>query len=80
MEAEIPKIQWKTIIFKAHFETASVHYWIFIFIETLKKGELITDFDDTIFNFNLEKTVVYKDKSITFILWSDIEIKVEAGE
>ena len=51
-----------------------------IFIETLKKGELITDFDDAIFNFNLEKAVVYKDKSITFIFLSGIEIKVEAGE
>ena len=80
MEAEILKIQWKTIIFKAHFETAGVHYWIFIFIETLKKGELITDFDDAIFNFNLEKAAVHKDKSITFIFLSGIEIKVEAGE
>ena len=26
-----------------------------IFIETLKKGELIIDFDEAIFNFNLEK-------------------------
>ena len=51
-----------------------------IFIETLKKSELITDFDDAIFNFNLEKAVVYKDKSITFIFLSGIEIKVEAGE
>lgn len=51
-----------------------------IFIETLKKGELITDFDDAIFNFNLEKAVVHKDKSITFIFLSGIEIKVEAGE
>ena len=50
------------------------------FIETLKKGELITDFDDAIFNFNLEKAEVHKDKSITFIFLSGIEIKVEAGE
>ncbi|MBO8427536.1 MAG: hypothetical protein IAC58_03160 [Firmicutes bacterium] len=50
------------------------------FIETLKKGELITDFDDAVLNFNLEKAVVHKDKSITFIFLSGIEIKVEAGE
>ena len=50
------------------------------FIETLKKGELITEFADAIFNFNLEKAVVHKDKSITFIFLSGIEIKVEAGE
>ena len=51
-----------------------------IFIKTLKKGELITDFDEAIFNFNLEKAIVHKDKSITFILLSGIEIKVESGE
>ena len=51
-----------------------------MFIETLKKGELIADFDEAIFNFNLEKAVVHKDKSITFIFLSGIEIKVEAGE
>ncbi len=28
-----------------------------VFIETLKKGELITDFDGAIFNFNLEKAI-----------------------
>ena len=31
-----------------------------IFIETLKKGELITDFDEAIFNFNLEKAIGHK--------------------
>ena len=31
-----------------------------IFIETLKKGEFITDFDEAIFNFNLEKAIVIK--------------------
>ena len=40
------------------------------FIENLKKGELITDFDEAIFNFNLEKAIVHKDKSITFKFYS----------
>lgn len=51
-----------------------------IFIETLKKGELITDFDEVIFNFNLEKAIVHKDKSITFKFYSDYEAKIKAEE
>lgn len=50
------------------------------FIEMLKKGEVQFEWDETIFNFTLEKAVVHKDKSITFIFLSGIEIKVEAGE
>lgn len=51
-----------------------------IFIETLKKGELITDFDETIFNFNLEKAIVHKDKSITFKFYSGFETTIKTGE
>ena len=51
-----------------------------IFIETLKKGELITDFDEAIFNFNLEKAIVHKDKSITFKFYSGFEITIKAEE
>ena len=47
-----------------------------IFIETLKKGELITDFDEVIFNFNLEKAIVHKDKLITFKFYSGFETTI----
>lgn len=51
-----------------------------IFIETLKKGELITDFDEAIFNFNLDKAIVHKDKSITFKFYSGFETTIKAEE
>ena len=51
-----------------------------IFIETLKKGELITAFDEAIFNFNLEKAIVHKDKSITFKFYSGFETTIKAEE
>ena len=51
-----------------------------IFIETLKKGELITDFDEAIFNFNLEKAIVHKDKSKTFKIYSGFETTIKAEE
>ena len=51
-----------------------------IFIETLKKGELITDFDEAIFNFNLEKAIVHKDKSITFKFYSGFETTIKTEE
>ena len=51
-----------------------------VFIETLKKGELITDFDEAIFNFNLEKAIVHKDKSITFKFYSGFETTIKAEE
>ena len=51
-----------------------------IFIETLKRGELITDFDEAIFNFNLEKAIVHKDKSITFKFYSGFETTIKAEE
>lgn len=50
------------------------------FIENLKKSEIITDFDETIFNFNLEKAIVYKDKSITFNFYSEFETMIKAEE
>ena len=51
-----------------------------VFIETLKKGELITDFDEAIFNFNLEKAIVHKDKSITFKFYSGFETTIKGEE
>lgn len=50
------------------------------FIEQFKKSKYIQEWDEMIFNFTFEKAVVHKDKSITFIFLSGIEIKVEAGE
>ena len=38
-----------------------------IFIETLKKGELITEWGETIFNFNLEKAIVHCQSRISFV-------------
>ena len=51
-----------------------------VFIETLKRGEVITDFDEAIFNFNLEKAIVHKDKSITFKFYSGFETTIKAEE
>lgn len=51
-----------------------------IFIETLKKDELITDFGEAIFNFNLEKAIVHKDKLITFKFYSGFETTIKAEE
>ncbi len=50
------------------------------FIENLKKSEIITDFDETIFNFNLEKAIVHKDKSITFNFYSEFETTIKSEE
>ena len=50
------------------------------FIELFKKSDYIQEWDERIFNFTLEKAVVHKDKSITFVFLSGIQIKVEAGE
>lgn len=50
------------------------------FIENLKKSEIITDFDEAIFNFNLEKAIVHKDKSITFNFYSEFETAIKAEE
>lgn len=45
-----------------------------------EKGELITDFDEAIFNFNLEKAIVHKDKSITFKFYSGFETTLKPEE
>ena len=50
------------------------------FIEILKKGEAQFEWDETIFNFTLEKAVVHKDKSITFKLFSWYEMTIKAEE
>ena len=46
------------------------------FIETLKKGEILLEWDDGIFNFTLEKAIVHKDKSITFKFYSGYELTI----
>lgn len=46
------------------------------FIETLKKGEILLEWDDGIFNFTLEKAIVHKDKSITFKFYSGYEVTI----
>lgn len=43
------------------------------FIETLKKGEILFEWDDAIFNFTLEKAIVHKDKTITFKFYTGFE-------
>ena len=48
------------------------------FIETLKKGEILLEWDDGIFNFTLEKAIVHKDKSITFKFYSGYEVTIKA--
>ena len=50
------------------------------FIETLKKGEILLERDDGIFNFTLEKAVVHKDKSITFNFYTGYEGTIKAEE
>ena len=51
-----------------------------VFIETLKRSEVITDFDEAIFNFNLEKAIIHKDKSIIFKFYSGYETTIKAEE
>ena len=50
------------------------------FIETLKKGEILLEWDDGIFNFTLEKAIVHKDKSITFKFYTGFETTLKAEE
>ena len=50
------------------------------FIEMLKKGEAQFEWDETIFNFTLEKAVVHKDKSIIFKFYSGYETTIKAEE
>ena len=50
-----------------------------IFINMLRKGEAQFEWDDTIFNFTLEKASVHKDKLTAFKFYSCYEstIKIE---
>ena len=50
------------------------------FIETLKSGDILLEWDDGIFNFTLEKAVVHKDKSITFKFYTGFETTLKAVE
>ena len=50
------------------------------FIETLKKGDILLEWDDGIFNFTLEKAVVHRDKSITFKFYSGFKTTLKAEE
>lgn len=43
----------------------------------LKKGEAQFEWDETIFNFTLEKAAVHKDKSITFKFYSGYEVTIK---
>ena len=50
------------------------------FIEILKKGEAQFEWDETIFNFTLEKAVVHKDKSTTFKFYTGFETTIKTEE
>ena len=47
------------------------------FVSLLRKGEALTKWDEVIFNLTLEKAVVHKDRSITFVFLSGNEVTVE---
>ena len=49
------------------------------FISTLKdKVDVISEFDEELFNIMVDKAVVHRDKSIEFIFNSGYKVKVEA--
>ena len=50
------------------------------FLKTLKNEQVLFQLDDGIFNFNLEKAVVNKDKSITFKSYKWFEIMITPEE
>ena len=50
------------------------------FLKTLKNEQILFQLDDGIFNFNLEKAVVNKDKSITFKSYTWFEIMINPEE
>lgn len=50
------------------------------FLTILRKGEQAFSWDETIFNFVLEKGIAHKDKSITFKFYSGYEVTIKAGE
>lgn len=54
---------------------------ILVFNNTLKKQPLVLEeWDDTIWSVMVEKGIVHRDGSITFVFYNGIEIKVEAFE
>lgn len=51
------------------------------FITSLKdKEDVITEFDEGLFNIMINKAVVYRNRSIECIFNSGYKVKVEAGE
>lgn len=46
------------------------------FIELIRKDETLTEFDERIFNFLLDRSVVHHDASITFIFLSGHEVTI----
>ena len=50
------------------------------FIELIRKGEILAEFDERIFNFVLDRAVVHHDASITFIFLYGEEITIKAGK
>lgn len=50
------------------------------FIETLKKGEILFEWDDAIFNFTLENAIVHKDKTIAFKFYTGFETTLKSEE
>ena len=46
------------------------------FISLFKKGEILTTFDERIFNFTLDKAMVHHDGSITFVFLLGNEITI----
>lgn len=60
-------------------EVIEKHNKINTFIANLRhKGNVITEFDEELFNIMIDKAVVHRDKSIEFIFNSGYEVKVEA--
>ena len=50
-----------------------------LFIRTLKKQpDILEEWDDTIWTMMVEKAIVHKDGSITFVFYNGTEIKVGA--
>lgn len=51
------------------------------FITSLKdKGDVITEFDEGLFNIMINKAVIYRNRSIECIFNLEYKVKVEAGE
>ena len=48
-------------------------------IRTLKKSrQVITEWDDAVWTVMVEKAIVHRDKSITFVFYNGSEVRVEA--